>query len=192
MANDWVAKHNRTVADREVKKAQARREERQRKLAGEQEPETPPEGEDEAFHQWLTDGGSEHDVEIELTEEQMAQIPAFSWPGGIPTPAYPLPPHQQRLLDQLTSQPAEQTPDMVNHPPHYSSPCYCQGCGKTIECIDITKHMNFRLGNLFKYVWRVAFKPKGDKFKQVEDLQKGQWYLNHEIAERVEDVVENE
>ena len=41
--------------------------------------------------------------------------------------------------------------DTVNHPPHYTShPARCE-CGKGIECIQITEHMGFSLGNAVKY-----------------------------------------
>ena len=66
--------------------------------------------------------------------------------------------------------------DMVNHPPHYTnSPAKCE-CGKMIECIQVTRHMSFNLGNVVKYVWR-----SGDKGKQLEDLEKARWYLDDEI-----------
>ena len=38
--------------------------------------------------------------------------------------------------------------DMVNHPPHYTN--HPSG----VECIQITEHMNFCLGNALKYIWR--------------------------------------
>ena len=66
-------------------------------------------------------------------------------------------------------------PDNVNHPPHYnSSPAHCD-CGRRIECIDITRHMHFNLGNAMKYVWR--FRDKGGK----EDLMKALWYIQDHI-----------
>lgn len=62
--------------------------------------------------------------------------------------------------------------DMVNHPPHYNnSPAQCK-CGRRIECIDVTRHMGFNLGNAVKYIWRYADK------NGLEDLKKAQWYLN--------------
>ncbi len=60
--------------------------------------------------------------------------------------------------------------DPVNHPQHYTS--HPSGA----ECIEVTRHMNFNLGNAMKYIWRC-----GDKGKPVEDLQKAIWYLNDEI-----------
>jgi hypothetical protein len=68
-------------------------------------------------------------------------------------------------------------PDPVNHPPHYtSSPARCE-CGRQIECIDVTRHLNFNRGNVIKYVWRA-----GSKGDEVEDLEKAMWYLRDEIA----------
>jgi len=61
---------------------------------------------------------------------------------------------------------------MVNHPPHYTS--HPSG----VECIQITEHMNFCLGNALKYIWRAGL--KGDS--QVEDLKKARFYIDREIA----------
>lgn len=60
--------------------------------------------------------------------------------------------------------------DMVNNPPHYTS--HPSG----VECIQVTEHMNFCLGNAIKYLWR-----SGDKGKTVEDLKKAIWYIQREI-----------
>lgn len=46
-----------------------------------------------------------------------------------------------------------------------------------VECIDVTEHMGFCLGNAVKYIWRVGL--KGDA---IEDLKKARWYLDREIA----------
>lgn len=61
--------------------------------------------------------------------------------------------------------------DMINSPPHYGH--HPSG----VECIQITEHMNFCLGNVIKYVWRA-----GEKGDEVEDLKKARWYLDREIA----------
>lgn len=67
--------------------------------------------------------------------------------------------------------------DMVNHPPHYAdSGVICPGCGRPVECIEITRHLNFNLGNAVKYIWRA-----GSKGDPVEDLEKAEWYLNDEL-----------
>ncbi|MFN9291257.1 MAG: DUF3310 domain-containing protein [Planctomyces sp.] len=60
--------------------------------------------------------------------------------------------------------------DAVDHPPHYTS--HASG----IECIQVTEHMTFNLGNAIKYIWRADLKGKS-----VEDLSKAAWYINREI-----------
>jgi hypothetical protein len=64
--------------------------------------------------------------------------------------------------------------ETVNHPSHYLQ--HPSG----VECITITEHMGFNLGNAIKYVWRADL--KGDA---VEDLKKARWYITREI-ERLE------
>lgn len=66
--------------------------------------------------------------------------------------------------------------DVVNKPYHYT------GHPSGVECIEITEHMNFNVGNAIKYIWRAGY--KGGQDKHVEDLQKAAWYINREI-ERV-------
>ena len=69
--------------------------------------------------------------------------------------------------------------DSVNHPKHYTShPAKC-GCGGSIECIQITEHMGFNLGNALKYIWRCDLKKDA-----IEDLKKAKWYIEREIAKR--------
>jgi len=63
--------------------------------------------------------------------------------------------------------------DPVNHPTHYTS--HPSG----VECIQVTRHFGFNLGNAIKYIWRADL--KGDS---IEDLKKAVWYLNDEIAKR--------
>jgi hypothetical protein len=63
--------------------------------------------------------------------------------------------------------------DTVNHPPHYTA--HPSG----VECIQITEHMNFCLGNAIKYIWRADL-----KHDAIEDLKKAVWYVNKEIERR--------
>ena len=63
--------------------------------------------------------------------------------------------------------------DTVNHPPHYTAH------PSKIECIQITEHMNFCLGNAIKYLWRADL-----KHDAIEDLKKAVWYVNREIERR--------
>lgn len=70
--------------------------------------------------------------------------------------------------------------DNVNHPQHYTS--HPSG----IECIDITRHHDFCIGNAIKYLWRAGLKSEqglSDKEKQIEDLQKAIWYIQDEIKQ---------
>lgn len=63
--------------------------------------------------------------------------------------------------------------DAVNHPAHYTA--HPSG----IECIQITEHFGFNLGNVIKYVWRAE-----EKGAPIEDLEKARWYLSREIERR--------
>lgn len=63
--------------------------------------------------------------------------------------------------------------DPVNHPVHYTS--HPSG----VECIAITEHMSFNVGNAIKYLWRAD-----EKGAPIEDLQKARWYVDREIARR--------
>lgn len=65
------------------------------------------------------------------------------------------------------------THDPVNHPKHYTS--HPSG----VECIDVTRHMSFNLGNVVKYLWRSGLK---DGAPTIQDLEKAAWYLNDEIG----------
>lgn len=61
---------------------------------------------------------------------------------------------------------------MVDRPPHYTSD------PSGVECIQITRHRNFNIGNAIKYLWRAGLK---DQSTTVEDLRKAVWYINDEI-----------
>ena len=74
-------------------------------------------------------------------------------------------------VSQETPQPTE---DAVNNPKHYTS--HPSG----IECIDVTRHMSFNLGNATKYIWRCDLKKDA-----IEDLRKAIFYLNDEINLRL-------
>lgn len=63
--------------------------------------------------------------------------------------------------------------DVVERPKHYNS--HPSG----IECIHITRHMGFNLGNAMKYIWRADLKNDA-----IEDLKKAVWYINDEIKKR--------
>lgn len=75
---------------------------------------------------------------------------------------------------------AQAVPDNVNHPSHYNNcPAKCD-CGRRIECIDVTRHMSFNIGNAVKYLWRCELKNSS-----IEDLRKAKWYIEDEIKERL-------
>jgi hypothetical protein len=69
--------------------------------------------------------------------------------------------------------------DVVNHPKHYTSD------PSGVECIQITRHRTFNIGNAIKYLWRAGLKSvpaQDDLEKQIEDLEKARWYIGDEIS----------
>lgn len=60
----------------------------------------------------------------------------------------------------------------VSHPAHYNT-----GKIEVIEAIEDWK-LNYHLGNTVKYIARAGRK---DPSKEIEDLEKGAWYLNRRI-----------
>lgn len=70
--------------------------------------------------------------------------------------------------------------DRINHPYHYTQ--HPSG----IECIEITRHYGFSIGNAIKYCWRAGLKSEegySDTQKEIEDLEKAIWYINDRIKE---------
>lgn len=66
----------------------------------------------------------------------------------------------------------------VNHPSHYTT--HPSG----VECIEITRHYDFCIGNAIKYLWRAGLKSEEgytDTQKEVEDLKKAIFYINDKI-----------
>lgn len=61
--------------------------------------------------------------------------------------------------------------DPVDRPQHYTE--HPSG----VECIQITEHMNFCLGNAVKYIWRAGLKHD----TPLEDLRKARWYIDREL-----------
>lgn len=71
--------------------------------------------------------------------------------------------------------------DKVNHPSHYT--WLKSKCG--IEVIDITRHLNFNIGNVIKYCLRAGHKTEqgyNDTTKHIEDLKKAKFYIEDEIT----------
>lgn len=67
--------------------------------------------------------------------------------------------------------------DAVSNPKHYT------GHPSGVECIQITEHMGFNLGNALKYIWRCDLKADA-----IEDLEKARWYIDREISKRKGDL----
>lgn len=71
----------------------------------------------------------------------------------------------------------------VSHPSHYT--WLKDKCG--IEVIDITRHLDFDLGNAIKYILRAGKKPIISKENininkaAIQDLQKAIWYIKDKI-----------
>ena len=87
--------------------------------------------------------------------------------------------HNVNYAAQFPGYEADEAPDMVNPPPHYTSD------PSGVECITITRHRTFNVGNAIKYLWRAGL--KGDaaqesREKQLEDLRKAVWYITDEIG----------
>jgi len=64
------------------------------------------------------------------------------------------------------------TVDQVNNPLHYTSD------PSGIECIEITRHRSFNIGNAFKYLWRSGLKYEA---KTIQYLEKAIFYIKDEI-----------
>ena len=75
-------------------------------------------------------------------------------------------------VDEMIHDMVKDSPDMVNHPPHYKS-----GGMEVIDIIDaFTEDSNsYYVGNIIKYALRYRNK------NGLEDLKKAQWYLNRLI-----------
>ena len=66
----------------------------------------------------------------------------------------------------------------VEHPKHYNS--HPSG----VECIEIARHHNFNIGNVFKYLWRLGLKGGNatTKAQRLEEIDKAIFYLQDERA----------
>ena len=58
-----------------------------------------------------------------------------------------------------------------------TNPAHYRAHPSGVECIAITEHMGFCVGNAVKYLWRAGL--KGDA---LEDLRKARWYVDREIS----------
>jgi len=64
--------------------------------------------------------------------------------------------------------------EMVNHPDHYGGASNVYEAIKVIDAWDL----GFCLGNTVKYISRAG---KKDPIKEIEDLKKAMFYLQHHI-----------
>jgi Protein of unknwon function (DUF3310) len=96
-------------------------------------------------------------LEYDQTANSLGECKICGWPIG-----------NHKMANPHPKGPFE--PDPVNHPQHYTS--HPSG----VECIEITEHFNFNIGNAIKYLWRA-----GLKGNQLQDLQKAEWYVKREI-----------
>ena len=81
-----------------------------------------------------------------------------------------LPEFDFEAIDAFIESNVEQ--DNVNQPIHYCS--HPSG----IECIEITRHHDFAIGNAIKYLWRAGLK---DSSNEIQDLEKSVWYIQDKI-----------
>lgn len=81
---------------------------------------------------------------------------------------------QSKIIQAVAE--VKQAMDLVNHPAHYKA-----GGIETIDFIE-AKDLNYRLGNVIKYVARAGKKHTDP----VQDLEKALWYLQREINVRKE------
>ena len=70
-------------------------------------------------------------------------------------------PSQASIINAL----AKKAPDRVNAPSHYTS--HPSG----VECIDITEHYDFCVGNAIKYLWRAGLKAEAGLTDSISDAK---------------------
>ena len=88
-------------------------------------------------------------------------------------------------IEQVNNMPGHRNPppppekEQVNHPQHYGGQNNPYEAIKVIDAWDL----GFSLGNTVKYISRAG---KKNKQKELEDLKKALWYLQHHI-QKLED-----
>ena len=107
---------------------------------------------------------------IEASEKNNAELMAFGLANDAEVVVHAT---KKKVAFKKEKKLSSSSHDPVNHPKHYTE--HPSG----IECIQITEHMGFNLGNAMKYIWRADL-----KHNVVEDLQKAVWYINREIDKR--------
>ena len=84
------------------------------------------------------------------------------------------------MMEQVNNMPGHRNPppppekEQVNHPQHYGGQ---DNPYEAIKVIDAWE-LGFSLGNTVKYISRAG---KKGKDKELEDLRKALWYLQHHI-----------
>ena len=64
---------------------------------------------------------------------------------------------------------------------HTKPPLHYNAHPSGVECIEVTRHLPFNLGNVVKYIWRAGLK---ENESEIKDLEKSLDYLNDEINKR--------
>lgn len=64
---------------------------------------------------------------------------------------------------------------------HTKPPMHYNAHPSGVECIEVTRHMPFNLGNVVKYLWRAGLK---ENESEIKDLEKALDYLHDEIEKR--------
>lgn len=81
-------------------------------------------------------------------------------------------PDSDKVLEELTDALTREASPLVDHPAHYTTD------PSGVECIQVTRHRNFNVGNAIKYLWRAG---KKDGNATIQDLHKAIWYIRDEI-----------
>ena len=121
-----------------------------------------------------------HNAAWRKVRDEACKNPAFDTPPELLAKymdAFKKPAHAP-VADPVNHPSQAPVADPVNHPTHYTS--HPSG----IECIQITEHMGFNLGNALKYIWRCDL-----KHNSVEDLGKAVWYIQREIMKRMKEKI---
>ncbi len=115
----------------------------------------------------------DHDLKVVKAEKECIKKAEALYKkfGAKPKAAKPEAKSKQMTIEEWAG---EAKPDPVNHPPHYRS-----GGIETIDFIE-SKDLNYRLGNVVKYISRAGKKDSDP----VQDLEKAAWYLKREIDAR--------
>ena len=123
---------------------------------------------------WHTKNSTEWDDNIkhQLTTLNMYGMEHIVWQRPQQPESLPFVDDEVQSINDQYAEIEQVRQDMINHPSHYTSD------PSGIECIEITRHRNFNIGNAMKYLWRNGLK---DSDAQIQDLKKAIWYIEDEI-----------